>query len=125
MVQRASDHPDQALAAQAAAVQVDLQRRLAASLRRLREARRWGQEEAAWRANVTVRAYQRLESGAGANPTTSTLSRICAAFEADIRDLWEPTQEPAVARRPGRPRKERAAAEAREPREINVAKEEG
>ncbi len=102
-MRRPSSEADEASQKAAGALQQDLTRRLASHLTRLRTAKGWGQEEAAWRSNVAIRAYQRLESGGDVNPTLSTLARLCVAYEVDLRDLFTPT--PIAPRRsPGRPK---------------------
>jgi transcriptional regulator with XRE-family HTH domain len=80
-----------------------IQHRLAANVRRLREARDWTQEETAWRSRLAVRMYQSLEAGT-ANPTLATVARLCAGFAVDIEDLMVRAPSPAP-RRPGRPRR--------------------
>src|SRR5687767_11633975 len=84
--------------------QTDARGRLGASLQRLRAERGWGQEEAAWQAQVGMRAYQRLEAGRSVNPTLNTLVRLAMAFGVDVRDLLAPAT-PPTPRRPGRPRR--------------------
>lgn len=88
------------------AVRADAQGRLGTSLRRLRAERSWGQEEAAWQAQVGIRIYQRLEAGKSANPTLATLAKLAVAFGVDVRELLVPAEAP-TPRRPGRPRREK------------------
>jgi transcriptional regulator with XRE-family HTH domain len=98
-----SEKPDPA-SPEVEAAQADAQGRLGASLRRLRAERAWGQEEAAWQAQVGIRAYQRLEGGKAVNPTLSTLVRLAVAFAVDVRELLVPAERPPPGR-PGRPRR--------------------
>ncbi|MBZ4335922.1 helix-turn-helix domain-containing protein [Corallococcus interemptor] len=65
----------------------DLQRRLAAAVRRLRQQREWTQEEAAHRCGMTVRVYQRVE-GEEVNLTLTTIARIAEGFEVDPVELF-------------------------------------
>lgn len=102
-MRRPSSEADEASQKEAIALQHELTRRLAAHLTRLRTAKGWGQEEAAWRSNVAIRAYQRLESGAEVNPTLSTLVRLCVAHGIVLGDLFGATP-PTPRRRPGRPK---------------------
>lgn len=67
----------------------ELQRRLAAAVRRLREQNGWTQEEAAHRCGMTTRLYQRVE-GEEANLTFTSLARVCAGFEVDVARLFKP-----------------------------------
>ena len=97
------------------ALRVELGRRVGAHLTRLRAARRWSQEEAAWRSNLALRAYQRLESGGDGNPTIVTLARLSVAFEVGVCDLLEPAPTPPP-RRPGRPK---ADPDARPPHAVS------
>ncbi|NOJ94548.1 helix-turn-helix transcriptional regulator [Corallococcus coralloides] len=65
----------------------DLQQRLAAAVRRLRQQREWTQEEAAHRCGMTVRVYQRVE-GEEVNLTLTTIARIAEGFEVDPVELF-------------------------------------
>ena len=67
----------------------DLQARLAAAVRRLREERGWTQEEAAHRCGMTTRHLQGVE-GEDANATFTTLARLCEGFEVDVTQLFQP-----------------------------------
>jgi transcriptional regulator with XRE-family HTH domain len=67
----------------------DLQSRLAASVRHLREARGWTQEEAAHRCGMTTRLFQRVE-GEDVNLTFTSLARLCDGFEVDVVQLLKP-----------------------------------
>lgn len=89
---------------QVEAVHADVQGRLGSSLRRLRGDLGWGQEEAAWQAQVGIRVYQRLEAGRAVNPTLATLAKLAVAFRVDVRELLIPADAP-TPRRPGRPRR--------------------
>ncbi|WP_158623554.1 helix-turn-helix domain-containing protein [Corallococcus sp. CA053C] len=66
----------------------DLQQRLAAAVRRLRQQRDWTQEEAAHRSGMTVRVYQRVE-GEEVNLTLTTIARIAEGFEVDPVELFK------------------------------------
>ena len=67
----------------------DLQARLAASVRRLREEKGWTQEEAAHRCGMTTRLLQRME-GEDVNLTFTTLARLCEGLEVDVVQLLKP-----------------------------------
>lgn len=78
--------------------------RVAANVRRLREARGWTQEDAAHRcAGLHVTLYRTVEGGR-TNITATTLARLCAGFEVDVKELFEPAP-PLVRRKRGRPPK--------------------
>jgi transcriptional regulator with XRE-family HTH domain len=64
-------------------------RRLGTNLLRLREARRWNQDETAARCGMNQQNYQRIEAGR-VNVTMSTLTRLAGALEIDIADLLGP-----------------------------------
>ena len=49
----------------------------------------WTQEQAAERARMNPRHYQKLEEGS-VNATLRTLERLCLAFSVDVRDLLKP-----------------------------------
>jgi transcriptional regulator with XRE-family HTH domain len=66
-----------------------LRTRLAVSLKRERKRLGWTQEEAAERAEMYLRHYQKLESGS-VNVTIRTLSRLCRGFGIDPQRLFEP-----------------------------------
>lgn len=102
-MRRPGTEADEATRRAVEALRVELGRRVGAHLTRLRAARRWSQEEAAWRSNLALRAYQRLESGGDGNPTLVTLARLSVAFEVGVCDLLEPAPTPPP-RRPGRPK---------------------
>ncbi|MFY0572809.1 helix-turn-helix domain-containing protein [Archangium lansingense] len=67
----------------------DLQARLAAAVRHLREEKGWTQEEAAHRCGMTTRLFQRVE-GEDVNLTFTTLARLCEGFEVDVAQLFQP-----------------------------------
>jgi transcriptional regulator with XRE-family HTH domain len=69
--------------------EVKLRTRLAVSLKRERKRLGWTQEEAAERAEMYLRHYQKLESGS-VNATIRTLSRLGKGFGVDPRRLFEP-----------------------------------
>lgn len=78
--------------------------RVAVNVRRLREARGWTQEDAAHRcAGLHVTLYRTVETGR-TNITAATLARLCAGFEVDVKELFEPAP-PLVRRKRGRPPK--------------------
>jgi transcriptional regulator with XRE-family HTH domain len=76
----------------------DLQHRLAANVRKLRDARGWSQEEAAHKSDMATRLLQRIES-ADVNMTLTTLSRLSEGFETDICQLFEATRPPRALSR--------------------------
>jgi transcriptional regulator with XRE-family HTH domain len=67
----------------------ELQVRLAAAVRRLRQQRDWTQEEAAHRCGMTVRVFQRMENEE-VNVTFTSLARLCAGFGVDVVELLNP-----------------------------------
>lgn len=71
----------------------ELQRRLAAAVRRLREEKGWTQEEAAHRCGMTTRLYQRVE-GEEVNLTFTSLARLCEGFGVDVARLLKPLKRP-------------------------------
>jgi transcriptional regulator with XRE-family HTH domain len=76
--------------------------RVAANVRRLREARGWTQEEAADMCELSRRHYQSVEAGT-LNITVTTLARLTAGFDVDPIELV--TAAAALRRvRPGRPK---------------------
>ncbi|WP_395842426.1 helix-turn-helix domain-containing protein [Cystobacter fuscus] len=66
----------------------ELQARLAAAVRHLREEKGWTQEEAAHRCGMTTRLLQRVE-GEDVNLTFTTLARICEGLEVDVVELFQ------------------------------------
>lgn len=76
----------------------ELQFRLSSNARRLREEKRWSQEEAADRCAMATRLLQRVESGK-VNLTLTTLARLCEGFEVDVIHLLAPPHSPMPARR--------------------------
>lgn len=82
----------------------DILHRLAANLRRLREAKGWTQEEAAQAClELPVPVYASVER-AETNVTAVTLARLAAGYGADVLELLAPACAPAD-RKPGRPKK--------------------
>jgi transcriptional regulator with XRE-family HTH domain len=63
-------------------------RRLGANLLKLRQAKKWSQEEAAGQCGMTQQqTYQQIEA-AKVNVTVQTLMRLAGGFGVDIRDLF-------------------------------------
>ena len=79
--------------------------RIAANLRRLREARGWTQEECAGRCGEIAPALLRRIEAGGTNVTALTLARLCDGLEVDGEEFLRPAL-PLPKRRPGRPRKQ-------------------
>lgn len=78
--------------------------RVAANVRRLREARGWTQEEAAHQCGELDATLYRVVEAARSNITASTVARICEGFDVDVSELYAPAP-PLVKRGRGRPRK--------------------
>ena len=70
----------------------DLQKRLAANVRRLRASKGWTQEEAAYQCGTPLRLLQGIEAGTD-NVTLITLSRLAEGFEVDAQELLAPIEE--------------------------------
>ena len=83
----------------------DLVGRLAANVRRLREARGWTQEVAAGKARGMETVHYRAVETQRANFTAVTVARLCEAFGVDVLELFAPAEPPAKRGR-GRPRSE-------------------
>ncbi len=66
-----------------------LRRRLGNNLYRLRKAAGWTQEQAAERASLDPRFYQRCEHGE-VNASIATLTKLANGFDVDPRTLIEP-----------------------------------
>lgn len=81
----------------------DLLARLAANVKRLRDARGWTQEEAAHQCGMTTAFFQSVE-GETSNATATTLARLADGLGADVSDLLT-RADPLPRRRPGRPAK--------------------
>lgn len=78
---------------------------IAASARRLHEARGWTQVQTAVRSEMMTYLLQRMESGRF-NVTTTTLARPCSAFEIDVEEFFWPAPAlppPTTGRPPRRP----------------------
>jgi transcriptional regulator with XRE-family HTH domain len=71
------------------AARTSLRSHLAGSARRLRSARGWTQEEAAEKANLNPRHYQKIEDGL-VNVTLKTIEQLCQAFGVNVPELFEP-----------------------------------
>jgi putative transcriptional regulator len=78
----------------------------------VRVQRGWTQAELAERLNIALQNMQRIEQGRQ-NLTIATLTRLAHVLGCAVRDLFEEPTSTATTG-PGRPRVERAAAEARE-----------
>lgn len=77
--------------------------RVASNVRRLRDARGWTQEEAAFQCgDLDVTLLRMVESGR-TNVTAATIARLCDGFGVDVRDFYEPA--PPLVKKIGRPRK--------------------
>ena len=78
------------------------------SLRRMREAKGWSQEQAVAASGVPMGTYRDLEQGKTADPAFSTAQALAAAFGVDCGRFGLPTAPPAdpPAKKPrGRPKK--------------------
>lgn len=77
--------------------------RIAANLRRLRDARGWTQDEAVqYCGDLDLTLYRSVESGRS-NITAATLSRLCQGFAVDVAEFFVPA--PPLEKRPrGRPK---------------------
>jgi len=67
---------------------VEVRRRIAQNLKRMRSRRKLTQYAVADLAGINGRHMQAIEGGLE-NPTISTLTRIALALEVDIRDLFD------------------------------------
>lgn len=84
--------------------------RIASNLRRLRAAKGWTQEEAAFRCdNMSAPLLRRIELAA-TNITAVTLSRLAEGFAVDPTALVAAVTEPPPTTPRGRPPKRRAAS---------------
>ncbi|MCC6999183.1 MAG: helix-turn-helix transcriptional regulator [Deltaproteobacteria bacterium] len=64
----------------------DLAKRLGANARRIRQAAKLSQEEAAYRCDFATRMLQRIEAGA-IDSRLSTVARLCVGLETDAAEL--------------------------------------
>lgn len=78
--------------------------RVAANVRRLREAQGWTQEEAAHQCGELDATLYRVVEAARSNVTASTVARLCEGFGVDVSELYAPAP-PLVKRKRGRPPK--------------------
>jgi transcriptional regulator with XRE-family HTH domain len=81
--------------------------RVAANVRRLREATGLSQEAVAEKCDMPPRSLQMVES-AQTNVTATTLARLCVGFGVDVVALLAPAA-PMAKRKAGRPKKAPAA----------------
>jgi transcriptional regulator with XRE-family HTH domain len=65
-----------------------LRRQLAAGLKRERARLRWTQEQAAEKAEMNIRHYQKVEAGV-ANVTLRTLAKLARALDVEVARLFE------------------------------------
>lgn len=78
--------------------------RIAANVGRLRAAKGWTQEEAAFRCDgMATYVFQCVES-AKTNITATTIARLAEGFDVDPQELLAPLP-PPPPRKPGRPRR--------------------
>jgi len=87
-----------------------LERRFQRSLKALRLAKGWTQEELAARADLSPRHLQALEAGERANPNLHTLAALCQALGVGLDELVPLEAAVGVKRPRGRPRKARGEA---------------
>lgn len=81
--------------------------RLAANVRRLREARGWTQETCAARCGgMATYLLQLVESGS-TNVTAGTMARLCDGLEVDVLEILAPAT-PLAKRGRGRPKTRQA-----------------
>lgn len=79
--------------------------RIGANVRRLRDAKGWTQEEAAFQCDdLAAPLLRRIELGS-TNVTAITLSRIAEGFAVDVSELLAPVATPPPKRKAGRPKK--------------------
>lgn len=84
--------------------------RIAANLRRLREARGWSQEECAFQCGDMSPSMLRTVERGATNVTTTTLARLCKGLGTDVVELLAPAP-PLARRKPGRPKRRPRAVE--------------
>lgn len=87
----------------------DLLARVAANVRRLREAKGWTQEDCAEKCGDMAPPLLRRIELASTNLTAVTVARLCEGLGVDVTELVAPGT-PFVKRRPGRPAKEAVEA---------------
>ena len=73
-------------------VYLELTKRLASNVRRVRVAKGWTQEEAAHHCGMPVRLLQGIEAGTN-NVTLVTLARLVEGFSVDAQKLLAPTED--------------------------------
>jgi transcriptional regulator with XRE-family HTH domain len=73
----------------------EIRRRLGDSVRLLRTARGWTQEQLGERAALSYKFVGEIERGQG-NPTVDTLARLSAALDVDVAELFGPAPRRAV-----------------------------
>jgi transcriptional regulator with XRE-family HTH domain len=66
----------------------EVQRLLAANVRRLRNNLQWTQEQAAEASEIAVRHFQKIEGGE-VNVTVATLVQVAKAFRVPVKALFE------------------------------------
>ena len=67
-------------------------KRLGANLLRLRTAKKWSQDEAAERCDISLQQTCQQIEAAKVNVTMFTLSKLATGFGVELRDLLAPTK---------------------------------
>ena len=75
-----------------------IQRRVADRVKKLRNAAKLSQEDAAAKCGLDVRLYQRVER-LESNLTLTTLARLVDGFQVDVSELFAATPKPKVNNR--------------------------